>query len=204
MIDEREIVKAGYNLIVNNYLAARTKDSADVQLLDRLVSRLPKNSLILDAGCGAGIPITQLLSQNHRVIGIDFAFQQLVLAHKLIPQALFACQDIALLGFRPGSFDAICSYYAIIHIPRRLHSAIYSEFFNLLNPSGLIFLCLGASNLPEDKYENYLGSPMYWSHFGAETNVQMLRTIGFKILYSEIVEDASSPGSGHLFILAYK
>jgi len=204
MMDEREIVKAGYNSIANKYLAVRTRDSADVQLIDRLLSRLPKNSLVLDAGCGAGIPITQLLSQNHRVIGIDFAFQQLILAHKLIPEASFACQDLALLGFREGSFDAICSYYAIIHIPRRLHSVIFSEFFNLLKPSGLILLCLGASNLPEDKSENYLGAPMYWSHFDAETNIQMLRAIGFKILNSEIVEDASSPGSGHLFILARK
>ena len=165
---------------------------------------VPNNSLVLDAGCGAGNPITQLLSQNHRVIGVDFAFEQLILAHNLIPQAMFACQDIALLGSREGSFDAICSYYAVIHIPRRLHSGIFSQFFNLLKPSGLIFLCLGASDLPEDNVENYFGSPMYWSHFDAETNIQMLRTTGFKILNSEIVEDASFTGSGHLFILAHK
>ena len=204
MSDEREIVKAGYNSIVNNYLAVRAKDSADVRLIERLVVHLPNNSLILDAGCGAGIPITQVLSRNYRVVAVDFAFQQLVLAHKLIPQTSFACQDIALLGFREGSFDAICSYYAIIHIPRRLHSGIFAQFFNLLKPSGLALLCLGASDLREDNVENYLGSPMYWSHFDAQTNIRMLRTAGFKILNSEIVEDASSPGSGHLFILAHK
>ena len=204
MIAEQEIVRAGYNSIADNYLAARTRDSADVQLIDRLLNRLPKNSLILDAGCGAGIPITQLLSQNHRVIGIDFAIQQLVLAKKLIAQGSFACQDMALLGFRKDSFDAICSYYAIIHIPRKLHSAILSQFFRLLKPSGLVFLCLGADDLPEDVAEDYLGSPMYWSHFDAKTNIRMLRTIGFQIVYSEIIQDASFPDSGHLFVLAHK
>ncbi len=204
MKNDKDIVKSGYNCIANEYLASRTLDSADVEVIHWLLPLLPINSLILDAGCGAGIPISRLLSQEHRTVGIDFAIQQLVLAHELVPQAFFACQDISFPGFPNGLFDAICSYYAIIHIPRNLHAGIFTRFFNLLKPSGLALLCLGANDLEADKVDDYLGAPMFWSHFDAETNMNLLTNCGFKILKSTILEDASWPGSGHLFVLLQK
>ncbi|MEE9442690.1 MAG: class I SAM-dependent methyltransferase [candidate division Zixibacteria bacterium] len=203
-MNNKEIVKAGYNNISEAYLASRTKDSEDVQLLDDLVQRLPQGASVLDAGCGAGVPVTQLLSQYFQVVGVDFSEAQIKLARKMVPQALFICQDITDLTFPDATFDAICSYYTIIHIPRQAHEAIFQHFFRMLKPSGLALLCLGADDLENDIVEDYLGVRMYWSHYDFETNLALIAACGFEIIWSRIVEDATSPGPGHLFVLIQK
>jgi SAM-dependent methyltransferase len=203
-LNHKKTVKAGYNAIATTYLAARSVDSEDVRLLDELAQRLPQGALVLDAGCGAGVPVTRFLSQFFQVVGVDFAEAQIQLARHLVPQAQFVCQDITELSFPDATFDAICSYYAIIHIPRQAHAALLQHFYQLLKPSGLALLCLGAEDLESDIAEDYLGARMYWSHYDVETYLGLLSACGFELIWSQVVEDASSPGSGHLFVLVQK
>ena len=115
-------VKAGYNRIADTYLAQRRASTADVGLLSGLIERLAPGSRVLDAGCGAGVPVTKMLAASCRVVGVDFAEAQLSRARRLVPHARFVCADLRTLAFAEGSFDAICSYYAIIHIPREDHA----------------------------------------------------------------------------------
>lgn len=201
---EKEIVRKGYDSIAAKYLAARSEDSADVQLLQELAHRLPSGAKILDAGCGAGVPVTRRLSESFSVTGVDFSETQIRLARRLVPRAHFVLQDITQLSFPENSFDAVCSYYAIIHIPRKEHSKILRNFYRILRPSGLALLCLGANDLEHDLVEDYLGSRMYWSHYDSETNLRMLRAAGFHLIWSKLVADRSAPGSAHLFVLTQK
>jgi len=203
-MNKKETVKAGYNTIATSYLKTRNADSEDVRLLDDLVQRLPKGARVLDAGCGAGVPVARFLSRYFDVVGVDFAEAQLRLARQLVPGAQFVCQDITDLGFPDATFDAICSYYAIIHIPRQAHKALLQDFYRMLKPSGLALLCLGADDLEEDIVEDYLGARMYWSHYDAETNLDLINACRFELIWSKVVADASSPGSGHLFALVQK
>jgi DME family drug/metabolite transporter len=199
-----ETVRAGYNVIASPYLASRPTGSADVQLLQDLVQRLPRGARVLDAGCGAGVPVTRLLSQYFAVTGVDFSTEQIRLARQLVPQAQFLCQDLTALELPDNSFDAICSYYAIIHIPRQAHRALLVNFYRMLKPSGLALLCMGADDLPEDVDESYFGERMVWSHYDAETNLQILRECGFDVLWSRIVADCTDPNAVHLFVLVQK
>ena len=203
-MNNKRTVRDGYNAIAPAYLAARSTDSEDVRLLGDFIPRLPPGAQVLDAGCGAGVPITRILSQTFQVVGADFAEAQLRLARRLVPLAKFVCQDITKPGFPDSVFDAICSYYAIIHIPREEHEALFLRFHRMLKPSGLAFLCLGAEDLETDVDENYLGTRMFWSHYDAGTNLRLIRGCGFEIVWSKVVADATSPGSGHLFVLAGK
>jgi ubiquinone/menaquinone biosynthesis C-methylase UbiE len=202
--DHKETVKAGYNAIADHYLATRTRDSEDVRLLDELTRRLPAGAKVLDAGCGAGIPISQMLSRKFEVTGIDFSEAQIELAKKNVPNATFICQDMTQLDFPDNTFDGICSYYAIIHIPREEHQPLLANFHRMLKPGGLALLCLGAENLIDDIDENYLGARMYWSHYDSETYLKILNECGFIILWSKRVADASCEGAGHLFVFVQK
>ena len=203
-MDGKAIVKTGYNAIAARYLAERAADSPDVQLLDELSRRLPDGARVLDAGCGAGVPVTRLLSQHFDVTGVDFSEAQIELARRLVPQARFLCADLTELALPDGSFDAICSYYAIIHIPREMHRALLRNFQRMLKPSGLALLCLGAGDLPDDVEEDYFGARMYWSHYDGATYLHMLTECSFDLIWSRTVEDFGSPGAGHLFVLAQK
>src|SRR5258705_6188553 len=200
-MDFKKTVKQGYNAIANRYLAQRTRDSEDVRLLDDLIERLPANAKVLDAGCGAGIPISQVLSEHFDVTGVDFSEAQIKLAKKHVPKANFICQDMTTLDFPENTFDGICSYYAIIHIPREEHQSLLINFHRILKPEGFALLCLGAEHLIDDIDENYLGTRMYWSHYDTETYLKMLKECGISIIWSKHIADESCEGSGHLFVL---
>jgi len=203
-MDFKKTVKEGYNAIAERYLAERTRDSADVRLLSEFMERLPSNAKVLDAGCGAGIPISQILSERFQVTGVDFSEAQIELAKKNVPEAVFVCQDMTTLDFPENTFDGICSYYAIIHIPRQEHQLLLASFHKMLKPGGLALLCLGAEHLIDDVDENYLGARMYWSHYDTETYLRMLKDGGFSLIWSRHVADETCEGSGHLFVLAHK
>jgi ubiquinone/menaquinone biosynthesis C-methylase UbiE len=203
-MDHKEIVKAGYNQIADRYLAGRRRDSEDVRLLEELIARLPKGARVLDAGCGAGIPISQKLSEKFIVTGVDFSEAQIELARKHVPNASFLCEDMTQLDFAENTFDGITSYYAIIHVPRKEHRSLLANFHRMLKPGGLALLCLGAELSTDDPDDEFFGTPMYWSHFGSETYLKMLKDCGFTILWSKRVADATCEGAGHLFVVAQK
>ena len=203
-MDFKKTVKDGYNAIANRYLAERRRDSEDVRLLQEFMERLPANAQVLDAGCGAGIPISQMLSGRFQVTGVDFSEAQIELAKKNVPNASFLCEDMTKLDFPDQSFDGITSYYAIIHIPRQEHRALLANFYRMLKLNGIALLCLGAEHLVDDIDENYLGTRMYWSHYDTETYLSMLKECGFSVIWSRHVSDETCEGAGHLFVLVQK
>jgi ubiquinone/menaquinone biosynthesis C-methylase UbiE len=203
-MDFKKTVREGYNAIADRYLAERTRNSEDVRLLHDFIERLPASAKVLDAGCGAGLPISQMLSEQFDVTGVDFSEAQIELAKKNVPKARFICQDMTILDFPENTFDGICSYYAIIHIPREEHQPLLTNFYRILKPEGLALVCLGAEDLADDIDENYLGTRMYWSHYDVETYLNMLKNCCFSILWSKRVPDETCEGSGHLFVLLRK
>jgi len=204
-VEHKEIVREGYDTIAEKYLTARNGSlPEDIELLQELVQRLPKGAKVLDAGCGAGVPITRILSRYFEVVGVDFSEEQIRLARELVPEAEFICQDITALDFPDESFDAICSYYTIINIPREEHQRLLKTFFRMLKVSGLVLLTMGVGDLPGD-IDDFFGARMYWSHFGAETNLKMMADCGFRIIWSKTITEQLAFGGGrHLFILAQK
>lgn len=209
-MDYKNIVKSGYDKVADRYLAERevgAKDAENVRLLADFIELLSPKSRVLDAGCGAGVPITKMLAEQFDVIGVDFSGEQVERAKRNVPNAHFFCQDMTELDFPDDSLDGICSYYAIIHIPREEHAGILDGFFRLSRPGGLAFLCLGAMDIAEDFDDDYYGARMYWSHYDADTYLSLLRHTGFAVLWSEIISDSlggEAATGGHLFVLAQK
>ena len=159
--------------------------------------------MVLDAGCGSGYPVMQFLAQYFQVTGIDFALAQIRLAKNRALGVQLICADIANLPIRGNTFDAVCSYYAIIHIPRTEHQKMLANLLNILRPGGLALLCLGAGELPNDT-SPYHGASMFWSHFDRDTNLEMMENTGLHILWSRTIVDSTNPSSLHLFVLAQK
>lgn len=207
MSERRATVRDGYNRAAAAYLAARPMTSPDIRALDQLLQRLPPGALVLDAGCGAGVPILARLAERYRVVGVDFSTAQLRLARERVPAAALACQDLTHPGLAAGVFDAVVSYYAIIHIPREHHAAILAAVYRVLKPGGLAFLCLGAQDLADDYDDDFYGVRMYWSHYDAATNLRLLREVGFAVLWSDEISDSLGDEAAtgrHLFVLAEK
>lgn len=204
MRDEpRAVVRRGYDDVADAYLAERPGDGADLVLLRELLTRLAPRARVLDAGCGAGVPVMQLLAEaGHDVAGLDFSARQLALARTRVPAAELVQGDLSALPFPAEHFDAVVSFYAIIHVPRRDHPAVFRECRRVLRPGGLALLCLGATDRPEDHDPaSWLGTAMYWSHYDAPTNLELLRVAHLEVITDRIVPDPMGH-NGHLFALA--
>ena len=128
-----------YGRMLNQYGAA---DMEQLALLVRVL-RLPRHSLVLDAGCGTGETTRYLAEQTGaRFLGIDTS--EPCIAHagqlaKRCPNLLdFQFGSIDDLPFSPGSFDAIISIDSVYFCKDM--NATMEQFKRVLRPSGQIAL----------------------------------------------------------------
>ena len=72
------------------------------------------------------------------------------------------------------------AFYSIIHVPREEHPTLLGRIYGWLKPGG-VFLATWPFTAWEGEEENWegWGAPMWWSHYGADENVDMLREAGF-------------------------
>jgi SAM-dependent methyltransferase len=208
-MEKKEIVRTGYNEVAEELqeISGLEKEGSDkLNLLDEFTSRLPLNGLVLDAGCGNGV-YSRYLSVEFKVIGVDISEKQIELSRHNAPKAEFICQDMTKTNFPDEHFDGILSYYSIIHVPRDEHFDLLSNFYRMLKFNGVVLLVFQANDDPESYETNFFsgGVMMYWSGFDKETNLNMLKKVGFKIIWSRSVKESPKWGeSSHLFVFAEK
>lgn len=205
MTEPVDVVRRGYDRIAEEYLRSRGADDPDIRLVREIIAQIDPGSRVLDAGCGAGWPISAMLAESFVVSGIDLSAGQLRLATMNVPDAGFAAADLRALPFIDATFAGIVSAYALIHVPRQDHSTVLAEMRRVLQPGGLLLLTMGASDLHDDIDDDYLGTgvAMYWSHFGRDENLRLVERAGLEILREElIVENEGFGGGAHLFVLA--
>lgn len=193
-----KLVAQGYDQLVDAYLADRgTVEGSG--WLERLIAALPPGGRVLDLGCGAGVPVARtLVEHGFSVSGVDISPGQVERARGLVPGADFQVGDMTALEFAPESFDGVCAFYSLIHVPREFHAVILGKVARWLRPEGKAMLVLGAEDW--EGREAYLdGVEMFWSHYGLEENRRLLALAGLAELDSEIVPD---PPGAHWFVLA--
>lgn len=192
MIDPKQLVEQGYDRMAEGYLASKGEDDhVMLSALEGLARKLPPGAAVLDLGCGAGVPVTRFLAERgFAVTGVDISARQLELAHQHVPNATFIKADMAALNFPPGTFDAVVSFYAIIHLPRAEQPALIARIHSWLKPGGSFLGTWGVSEWEgrEENWEGW-GAPMWWSHYGKDQNLDMLRSAGFEIISAEVRED---------------
>jgi ubiquinone/menaquinone biosynthesis C-methylase UbiE len=202
-IQIRQIVSEGFDKVADEYLATRSEEDPEVKLLPDFMKRLPVGARVLDAGCGAGEPITRILSERFKVTGVDISKRQIEKARETLPYCEFIWQDMSTLSFPDEYFDGIISYYAIPHIPREEHLALLQNFYRMIKPNGLALLCFGTADDPGTVIDNFFGVKMYWSSFDAETNTEMLKDVGFNIVWLKLIFDDITDEQ-HIFVLTQK
>ncbi|HKE02277.1 MAG TPA: class I SAM-dependent methyltransferase [Planctomycetota bacterium] len=136
---ERPAVRSGYDTWSETYDATPNP----VVALDRrhTMRRLGARPLerVLDAGCGTGRHLRDLVAARSRPVGLDFSLGMLRVARRRLPAVDLAQADLsAPLPVRPGSFDAALSALVGEHLgDLALH---FRELFACLRTEGrLVF-----------------------------------------------------------------
>jgi SAM-dependent methyltransferase len=128
---------------------------------------------------------------------------QLGLARGHVPHLPLVAAEMSVLPVASSVFDALVSYYAIIHVPREDHAAVFHEFRRVLRPGGWTLVCVGSDDNPDDRdVASWLGTPMYWSHFDAETSLALVTGAGFRVEDSWEIPDPMEEQGSHRFVLA--
>ena len=205
--DPKQIVADGYDQIAERYLAWSALDPSPQRMrnLARLLDLLPAGAEVLELGCGAGVPVTQALAERGRVTGVDISAEQIALAERLVPDATFIHADMTALDFPAGSFDAVVAFYALTHVPRAEHQALLARIAGWLRPGGLLLATMGAGDSPDMVEPDWLGAPMFFSHYDAETNRGMVERAGLELIDAEVVpEDEDGETVEFLWVVARK
>jgi SAM-dependent methyltransferase len=207
ILDPKRIVADGYDAIARRYMEWSDLDPSPERMrqLARLLDLLPGGARVLELGCGAGVPVTHALTRRCQVVGVDISAAQIALAQAHVPAAEFIQSDMSALDFPPCSFDAVVGFYTLIHVPRAEHAALLARIHSWLRPGGLFFATMGAGDTPAAVEPDWLGAPMYWSHFDADTNRALVRQAGLTLDAADIVaEDEDGAPVRFLWVAAHR
>jgi SAM-dependent methyltransferase len=192
--DPKSIVATGYDLIAEGYLERYGRSLVRDQWLGKLITLIPQKSRVLDLGCGSGVPVALgLARRGHEVVGIDGSARQLSLARLNVPKAHFIHADMTRVQVAPSSFDAVTAFYSITHVPRDEHAELLRRIASWLKPEGVFLASLGADQ-SADWRGSWLGVEMFFSHYGAEVNEQLVRQAGFNIVEATVVNQDNEDG----------
>ena len=181
--DPKKLVQAGYDSIADEYAAwsGRIVEDERKRWTDFLLETLPVGAPLLDLGCGNGLPSTRELANHFTVTGVDVSASQVGAARRNVPDATYIQAEMSQLDFPPESFDAVTAFFSIIHLPRDEQPRLFRSIAGWLRPGGYLVAVMGAADAPGDVDPDWLGAPMYWSHFDSATNVAMIHDAGFEI-----------------------
>ncbi len=168
--------------------------------IDELASRLPRAARVLDLGCGCGVPATRALADHGLdVVGLDFSATQVARARQLVPAATFVHDDMATWEANPSSFDAVTSFYALIHVPLADQRRLLTRMAVWLRPGGWALLIVGSGRWRA--VEDFLGTPMFWDHADRDTYLRWLREDGLEVIWDRFIPEGDC---GHVLVLARK
>jgi len=186
--DPVAIVAVGYDRIAERYAewSARIDDTARERYSRWLLDALPAGSRVLDLGCGDGRATTRRLSERFHVTGVDCSPAQVARARVNVPAATILQADMTTLDLAPGSFDAVVALYSLTHVPRRMHRALLESISRWLRPGGVFLATMGAGAAPDAVEADWLGAPMFFSHYDASTNRRLVRQTGFELVSARV------------------
>lgn len=204
--DMRDIVRDGYE--AGDYPGFFRSDIEPSEheryFLERLLSLLPSSPRILDLGCGTGVPFDRFLAaKSAKVIGVDFSAKHIALAKRNVPAASYVEGNFSRMDFDNNDFDAVVAFYAIFHLPRDEHEALFGKIILTLKSKSLFLATFGTVAHAYGEDANWTGAKMAWSSYDPDIYRQLLAESGFMILESRF-EGKPGDQEHHWWVLAQK
>jgi SAM-dependent methyltransferase len=141
--------------------------TVDVDLCEKelvhgaLLQHLPKDGLIVDAGCGTGRWPIYLRRLGYRALGVEIDHEAGVIGRKTDTGLEMIQADVWKLPLRAQSVDAILSFGVVEHHEAGPVEAL-REARRILAPDGLLFLAVPYNNLFRRLLVNHLQTYVNW------------------------------------------
>ena len=149
--------------------------------------------------------MTHALADGRRATGVDISARQIELARAAVPEARFIHADMTALDLPAASLDAVVAFYSLTHVPRSDLPDLLEAILRWLRPGGVFVATMGAQDSPDAIEDDWLGTPMFFSHYGAKKNRALIRRAGFEIEIAAVEEEPEDRhGALFLWVIARK
>ncbi len=195
-VDPKRVVADGYDRMGPEFFAWNSERPPDVRrwFLGEVLARLDEGSTVLELGCGPSTDAAEL-SAGRRYVGVDLSREQLSIAQRQVPHATFVLGDFTSMAFRPASSNGVAAFYVFMHVPQEEFGPTFERTFAWLRPGGRLMLSLPTIEA-EDRVEEWLGAPMFFTRFTPHLSERLLRETGFHLEMSEVREEGVDDGYG--------
>ncbi len=180
-------VRAAYDVAAEDYAEAFADDlpelAVDCQVLDLVVQRTARGETVLDLGCGPGQVGEYLGRRGIRMVGIDLAFQMLLVARQRTGNRCLAVGDMRSIPLRTASLSAVVAFYSVHHLPRPALRTALAEIRRVLKPAGLLVIAthLGESEVYTNTFLGHEIRTVGGTLYGEGELVRVLESESFVI-----------------------
>ena len=152
---------------------------------------LPRNSNVLDVGCGTGIPVSMvLINEGMTVYAIDASPTMVKAFQQNFPNNPVACEAVEDSLFFNRKFDAIIAWGLIFLLPAELQEIVIQKAANALQTAGkFLFTATGKRNEWKDAMTD-----QHSLSLGPEKYKELLTASGLSL-----VEEFEDEGENHYF-----
>lgn len=168
---------------IAEWYASQRDDQIGVPEANALASSLPSGSLVLDIGCGNGIPLTRaLLSAGHRVVGLDSSSAMLARFRQNCPNAFAVQATVQSSPFADGVFDAAIAWGVLFHLPPQDAVGAIASVARLVKAGAPFLFTSGDVDDYDGKEDKMGGVTFRYFSFARDGYRRILRDHGFALL----------------------
>ena len=139
--EKRYETEEGYDIVWSPFYDVEGgvyPNTSHLQFIQKFIDLLPKNSAVLDAGCGTGKYMPQLIEKGHSIFGIDQAKGMLERAREKFPDVQFEQVGLQEMSFE-NIFDGALCMDAMEHISPEDWTVVLNNFHRALKQQGYLY-----------------------------------------------------------------
>jgi 2-polyprenyl-3-methyl-5-hydroxy-6-metoxy-1,4-benzoquinol methylase len=127
----------GYEGVAQQFLEARLRSRVGAGSVQAWARALPEGATVLDLGCGSGVPVSRVLTnEGFTVYGVDASPTMCAAFRGAIPQAHIACEPVEQSTFFGRSFDGVIAWGLIFLLDAQAQPGLITRVAQVLVRGG--------------------------------------------------------------------